>query len=118
MSTRSVTFDMCQNTVTLSTGLPTESKLMGGFFQIAIGLVSGISLGRIQDFFKGGGGYRYTSKGSRRGSNFRPNVKKPTTWAKKGGPDPLDPPPPPLLSGLHVFPTTMLRIHDSISIRP
>ena len=22
--------------------------------------------------------------GSRRGSNFRPNVKKPTTWAKKG----------------------------------
>ena len=35
--------------------------------------------------------------GSRKGSNFRPIVKKPTTWAKKGGsgppgPSPLDPP--------------------------
>ena len=50
-------------------------------------------------FEKGGGHYRSTSKtkgrggGSRRGYNFRPNVKKPTTWAKKGSPDP--PPPPP-----------------------
>ena len=32
--------------------------------------------------------------GFRRGSNFGPNVKKPTSWHKKGGPDPLDPPPP------------------------
>ena len=30
------------------------------------------------------------------GSNFGPNVKKPTSWPKRGGPDPLDPPPPPL----------------------
>ena len=29
------------------------------------------------------------------GSNFGPNVKKPTSWPKRGGgPDPLDPPPP------------------------
>ena len=46
-------------------------------------------------FLKMGGGVhlRFTRKkggGSRRGSNFRPNVKKPSTWAKKGGP----PPPP------------------------
>ena len=40
-----------------------------------------------------GGSYVYlrsTSKkrgGSRRGSNFGPNVKKPTSWAKKGGLD-------------------------------
>ena len=29
------------------------------------------------------------------GSNFGPNVKKPTSWPKRGGggPDPLDPPP-------------------------
>ena len=39
---------------------------------------------------------RKKREGSRRGSNFRPNVKKPTTWAKKGGgvrtppPDPHD----------------------------
>ena len=33
--------------------------------------------------------------GSKRGSNFGPNVKKPTSWPKRGGgPDPLDPPPP------------------------
>ena len=30
----------------------------------------------------------------RGGSNFGPNVKKPTSWPKRGGPDPLDPPPP------------------------
>ena len=29
---------------------------------------------------------------SRRGSNFRPNVKKPTTWGKKGGSRPPGPP--------------------------
>ena len=29
------------------------------------------------------------------GSNFGPNVKKPTSWPKRGGPDPLAPPPPP-----------------------
>ena len=32
---------------------------------------------------KGGGG-------SKRGSNFGPNVKKPTSWPKRGGPDPLE----------------------------
>ena len=43
-----------------------------------------------------GGHLRYTNKkgGSKRGSNFGPNVKKPTSWPKRGGPDPLDPPPP------------------------
>ena len=35
----------------------------------------------------------YTSK-KRGGGNFGPNVKKPTSWPKRGGPDPLDPPPP------------------------
>ena len=30
-------------------------------------------------------------RGSRRGPNFGPNVKKPTSWVKGGGgPDPLD----------------------------
>ena len=28
--------------------------------------------------------------GSKRGSNFGPNVKKPTSWPKRGGPDPLE----------------------------
>ena len=61
------------------------------------------SQGRIQDFWKGGGvQIRSTSKkgGGRRGSNFGPNVKKPTSWHKRGGgADPLDPPPlgPPLI---------------------
>ena len=49
--------------------------------------------GRIQDFWiqdlgrGGGGNLRFTSKtrGARRGSNFRPNVKKPITWARGGG---------------------------------
>ena len=40
-------------------------------------------------FLKGGGGVqiRSTSKkgGARRGSNFGPNVKKPTPWHKRGG---------------------------------
>ena len=49
----------------------------------------------FKDFWKGGGvRLRFTSKkgGSRRGSNFGPNVKKP--MVKKGGgpPAPLDPP--------------------------
>ena len=39
---------------------------------------------------KGGGG-------GRRGSNFGPNVKKPTTWAKKG----VRTPPPPLPGSAH-----------------
>ena len=46
-------------------------------------------------FLKGGGvQIRSTSKkgGARRGSNFGPNVKKPTSWHKRGGPDPPDPP--------------------------
>ena len=48
-------------------------------------------------FLKGGVHLRSTSKkrgGSKRGSNFGPNVKKPTSWPKGGGPDPLEPPPP------------------------
>ena len=49
-------------------------------------------------FLKGGVQIRCTSKkggGARRGSNFGPNVKKPTSWHKRGvppGPPPLDPP--------------------------
>ena len=42
-------------------------------------------------FLKGVGVHlRSTSKkgGSRKGSNFGPNVKKPTSWAKKGGSGP------------------------------
>ena len=47
--------------------------------------------------FEGGGVHlRSTSNkrggGSKRGSNFGPNVKKPTSWPKGGGPDPLPPP--------------------------
>ena len=46
-------------------------------------------------FERGGVHLRSTSKkrggGSKRGSNFGPNVKKPTSWPKGGGPDP---PPP------------------------
>ena len=56
--------------------------------------LGGRGQGRIQDFLKKGGGhFRSTSekRGSRRGSNFRPNVKKHTTWAKKGGPPPGPP---------------------------
>ena len=48
-------------------------------------------------FERGGVHLRSTSKkgggGSKRGSNFGPNVKKPTSWPKGGGPDPLAPPP-------------------------
>ena len=48
-------------------------------------------------FLKGGGGsilgLQAKRGGSKRGSNFGPNVKKPTSWPKRGGPDPLDPPP-------------------------
>ena len=41
---------------------------------------------------RGGGGSilgLQAKKGGKRGSNFGPNVNKPTSWAKKGGPDPL-----------------------------
>ena len=53
-----------------------------------------LSQGRIL-FEKGGSilGLQSQKKGgSRRGSNFGPNVKKPISWPKKGGLDPLDPP--------------------------
>ena len=58
--------------------------------------------GRIQDFLKGGGsilGLQAKRGGGKRGSNFGPNVKKPTSWPKRGGgdPGPLDPPLDPLL---------------------
>ena len=50
------------------------------------------SSGADPGFLKKGGGaskvYKQ-KKGGRRGSNFGPNVKNPTSWAKKGGPDPL-----------------------------
>ena len=46
------------------------------------------SRGGSRIFEKGG------HEGPRRGSNFGPNVKKPTSWTKMDGPDPLDPPPP------------------------
>ena len=54
-------------------------------------------------FLKGGGGsilgLQAKQGGLRGGSNFGPNDKKPTTWDKKGGPDPLTPPPdPPMIS--------------------
>ena len=48
-------------------------------------------------FLKGGGGVqiRSTSKkrGGRRGSDFGPNVKKPTSWHKRGVRTPWTPPP-------------------------
>ena len=49
-----------------------------------------VTQGRIQDFWKGGGsilGLQAKKKGggSKRGSNFGPNVKKPTSWPKRGG---------------------------------
>ena len=55
-----------------------------------------VGAGADPGFLKRGGGGHFmsTSKkwGSRRGSNFGPNVKKPTSWAKKmGGPVPLVP---------------------------
>ena len=46
---------------------------------------------------KGGVHLRSTSQkkgGSKRGSNFWPNVKKPTSWSKRGGSGPPGPPPP------------------------
>ena len=74
----------------------------------------GPSQARIQDFLKGGGktftstpplghcpcdvihiprgGTAYKQK--RGGSNFEPNVKKPTSWPKRGGRTPWTPPPP------------------------
>ena len=65
--------------------------------------------GRIQDLLKGGGihliGLQAKKRGAR-GSNFGPNVKKPTSWAKKGGPNPWIPPPPrtrPCFIGLLIF---------------
>ena len=51
-------------------------------------------------FERGGGsilGLQAKKKGGgvQEGSNFGTNVKKPTSWPKRrGGPDPLDPPPP------------------------
>ena len=47
-------------------------------------------------FLKGGVQIRSTSKkgGARRGSNFGPNVKKPTSWHKRGVQTPWTPPPP------------------------
>ena len=55
--------------------------------------------GEDPDLFKGGGVHlRHTSEkggGVQEGSNFEPNVKKPTTCTKKGGggPAPWTPPP-------------------------
>ena len=53
-------------------------------------------------FLKGGGvQIRSTSKkgGQTGGANFGPNVKKPTSWHKRGGQTPWTPPPldPPLM---------------------
>ena len=49
----------------------------------------GLSSGADPGFVKGGGvQIRSTSKkggGARRGANFGPNVKKPTSWHKGGG---------------------------------
>ena len=56
---------------------------------------SSIRAGADPGFLKGGGsrlGLPAKKGGGRRGSNFGPNVKKPTSWHKGGGPDPLDPP--------------------------
>ena len=46
-------------------------------------------------FIKRGGHLRgvHPTKLVQEGVQFWPNVKKPISWAKKGGPDPLDPPP-------------------------
>ena len=50
--------------------------------------------GRVQDFLKGRVQLMTISKtGDPEGEfNFGPNVKKPTSWATKVDPDPLDPP--------------------------
>ena len=48
-----------------------------------------VNRGGSRIFERGGGvQIRSTSKkgGARRGSNFGPNVKKPTSWHKRGGP--------------------------------
>ena len=57
-------------------------------------IMQSVPQGRIPDLFKGGGHLRSTSKkrGSRRGSNFGPNVKKAYIVGQKGGPGPLGPP--------------------------
>ena len=58
--------------------------------------------------FKGGSGGAHYSRlqakkgGSRRGSNFKPNVKMPTTCAKKGGPAPLPLLDPPMLLAMRI----------------
>ena len=89
---------------------------------------------RIQDFWKGGGSRRryrifhkhpppwtlsmwrhspseklknthtlgHSQKGG--GSNFGPNVKKPTSWPKRGGVRPPGPPPPPWIRHCYMSP--------------
>ena len=63
------------------------------------------SRGGSRIFERGGGarlGLQAKRGGGRRGSNFGPNVKRPTSCHKRGGPDPLDPPPlDPLLNSHH-----------------
>ena len=46
----------------------------------------------MQDFLKGGGQLKSTPK--KGGITFGPNVKKPTSWAKRGSRPPTLPPPP------------------------
>ena len=55
-------------------------------------------------FERGGVHLRSTSKkrGVQEGGNFGPNVKKPISCPKNGGPDPLDPPPPGSAHALYV----------------
>ena len=71
--------------------------------------------------FERGGQIRSTIKkggGAKRGSNFGPNVKKPTSWHKREGPDPLTPPPPPPGSATDCRPRCMrcatISIHQSL----
>ena len=52
------------------------------------------STGADAGFLKRGPSEVYKQKrGFRKGSNFGPNVKRPTPWAKKGGSGPPGPPP-------------------------
>ena len=78
-------------------GLRSMACILAYFHQLSL---PNLTPFRGQDFWKGGLGLqglhlRSTSKkkgGSRRGSNFGPNFKKPIWWPKKGGMCPPDPP--------------------------
>ena len=56
--------------------------------------------------------------GSRRGFNFVPNVKKPLSWPRKGGPGPWTPSPPGSAHDTHhqvITDNTLLQVHLFLS---